>query len=172
MNFNLRQHVRELLTSSAIADPRQLAAEAFADIPAESYGPALRQCLPDVIREEIRHSRNFTPAPVMGEQPRVIGGGSKARPSPKVASIRAMWQVRLHERIHIGPEPSDWKLLGDCTFDQLMFAAGERRELAARNEAKAVEYAELAEAVRAAGVERVRDLPAGMLRARLESEAA
>lgn len=171
-DFSLRQHVRAILTDSTMADPRELAAEAFARIPAEDYGTALQQCLPDVVREEIRHSRNFAPAGAMTEQPRAIGSGAKARPSKKVASIRAMWQEKLRERIHTGPAPSDWRLLGDCTVDELMFAAEERRAMAARNEAKAEEYADLAEAVRTAGVQRVRDLPAAVLRTRLESEAA
>lgn len=173
--FNLRQHVRAVLASSTMADPRDLAAEAFARIPAEDYGAALRQCLADVVREEIRLSRNQRHDTVMAERPGPRGNVTRTRPpvrSAKVAGIRAMWQARLRERIHTGPASTDWRLLGDCTFAELMFAAEERRTIALRNEAKAAEYEELAEAVRAAGVERVRDLPADVLRGRLESEAA
>lgn len=170
-DFSLRKLVRDVLSASTMADPRGLAAEVFGRISPEDYGAALGECLPDVVREEIRYSRNHVaPAAPMAEQ-----AGSGAPPSgrsSKVASIRAMWQQKLRERIHTGPSATEWRLLGDCTFEDLMFAAGERREIAARNEVKAEEYAQLAEAVRAAGVQRVRDLPAETLRARLESEAA
>jgi hypothetical protein len=172
--FSLRSHVREVLANSTQADPRAIAAEAFDGIDPNEYGPALLQCLPDVVREEIRHSRNLAPVGTMQERPRAVGDSltpRKAR-SSKVASIREMWQEKLRERIHTGPSSADWRMLGDCSFDELMFAAAERRELAARNEAKATEYEELAEMVRTAGVGRVRDLPAALLRTRLESEAA
>lgn len=172
-DFNLRQVARDVLTSSTMADPRDLAAEVFRRIAAEDYAAALNECLPDFVREEIRHSRNLTaPAGLMAER---TGGGGGTRPAPrssKVAGIRSYWQSRLRERLHVGPAPSDWLLLGDCSFDDLMFAATARREIAARNAAKAEEYAELAEALRTAGVARVRDLPAKTLQARLEGEAA
>jgi hypothetical protein len=165
-DFNLRQVVRDVLAGSVMADPRQLAAEVFARVPVEEYGAALAQCLPDLVREEIRDSRNRTVEP-MAEQPT----GRPAR-SAKVAGIRDWWQTKLRERVHVGPAPSDWLLLGDCSFDDLMFAAEERRTIAARNSAKAAEFAALAEAVRDAGVTRVRDLPKDTLQARLEGEAA
>lgn len=174
-SFNLRKLIRDVLTNSLLADPRDLAAEAFQRIPADQHAAALRQCLTDVVREEIRLSRNHTPPTVMAERPGPRGNVARQRPaarSAKVAGIRAMWQEKLRERIHTGPASTDWRLLGDCTFEELMFAAGERRTIALRNEAKAAEYAELAEAVRAAGVVRVRDLPAEVLKDRLESEAA
>lgn len=173
--FNLRHLIRDVLTSSLLADPRDLAAEVFQRIPAEEHAAVLRQCLNDVVREEIRLSRNHTPPAVMAERPGPRGNIGRQRPasrSAKVAGIRAMWQEKLRERIHTGPGSTDWRLLGDCSFEELMFAAGERRTIALRNEAKAAEYAELAEAVRAAGVARVRDLPAEVLKNRLESEAA
>ncbi|MFJ4847569.1 hypothetical protein [Streptomyces sp. NPDC088733] len=167
-DFNLRQIVRDVLAASTMADPRDLAAEVYGRIPPDDYGTALAQCLPDVVREQIRQSRNLTTAP-MAETP---GGRAAPARSAKVSGIRAMWAQRLRERIHIGPAASDWRLLGDCGFDELMFAAAERRELAVRNAAKAEEYQELAEALRTAGVGRVRDLPAETLRAKFESEAA
>jgi hypothetical protein len=174
--FNLRKLVRDVLANSLLADPRDLAAEAFLRIPAAEHAAALRQCLTDVVREEIRLSRNHTPPTVTAGRPGPRGNTARQQPavarSSKVAGIRAMWQEKLRERIHTGPASTDWRLLGDCTFDELMFAAGERRTIALRNESKAAEYAELAEAVRAAGVARVRDLPAEVLKNRLESEAA
>jgi hypothetical protein len=169
-SFNLRHLIREVLTSSLMADPRALATEVLGRIPADQVEAALSECLPDVVREEIRCSRNrATNAAPMGERP----GSAPSGRSAKVAGIREMWQAKLRERLHVGPSPSDWRLLGDCTAEHLDFAAAERREQAARCEARAEEYGALAGALRAAGVKRVRDLPAATLRTRLgESEAA
>lgn len=183
-DFNLRQLVRDVLTASTMADPRDLASEVFRRIDPDDYAAALTQCLPDIVREQIRASRNrvdevtlelehapATEVPVMAEMPGPVGR-TKQRPvkSAKVAGIRDWWQTKLRERVHIGS--SEWRLLGDCTFADLMFAAQERRSIAAANSVKASEYAGLAEALQAHGVERVRDLPADALRARLEGEAA
>lgn len=83
--------------------------------------------------------------------------------SAKVAAIRAAGPKWLEERYNVGADPREWKRLGDCGFSELMFAAGQRREQAARTSAVAERLEGLAELVRAHGVDRVRDLPASVL---------
>lgn len=103
-----------------------------------------------------------------GAVPRPI---SKAAPAParqpgpsaKVAAIRAAGPKWLEERYNVGADPREWKRLGDCGFVDLMFAAGQRREQAARTSAAAERLEGLAELLRVHGVERVRDLPASVL---------
>lgn len=174
-DFNLRQLVRDVLTSSTMADPRDLAAEVFHRIDPADYSAGLTQCLPDIVREQIRMSRNAVTPAALAELPSIVREAPRRLParSAKVEGIRDWWKERLRERLSVGPNAADWRMLGDCSAADLDFAAADRRTIAAKTLAKAAEYAELAEAVRVAGVERVRDLPADVLRARLaEGQAA
>lgn len=194
-DFNLRKLVREVLDTSTMADPHDIADEVLRRIDDEDLRPALRQCLTDVVREQIRQSRNAfqPPAPnpvpppppvspvravppvpqVMQELP---GGAPAMKPKParsaKVAAIREHHQRWLRERLYASSDPRKWKFLGDCGFDDLMFAAGQRREDARRTSAVAQELERLAELVRQYGVARVRDLPEHILRAFKGGEAA
>lgn len=118
------------------------------------------------------HLTLHTRSQVMAESP-----GSVARPvaksgmpaagrpvrSAKVAAIRAAAPKWLEDRYCVGAGDGDWKFLGDCGFADLMFAAGQRREQAARTSAVAGRLEGLAELVRVHGVERVRDLPVSVL---------
>src|SRR5262245_58955494 len=78
------------------------------------------------------------------------------RPSAKVAAIRSAWQRSLRDRVEF---VGGWKLLGDCTYDDLMAAAKYRRQLADRNQAMATAYEALAHRLTAAGVATAGDLP-------------
>jgi len=83
--------------------------------------------------------------------------------SAKVAAIRESGPKWLRDRLNTGADPREWKRIGDCSFTDLMFAAGQRREQAARTSAAAERLEALAELVRTHGVQRVRDLPASVL---------
>lgn len=109
---------------------------------------------------------------VMAEQPGGIPRPVvKAAPAPsvrparsaKVAAIRASAPKWLSDRLNTGADPSEWKRIGDCSFSDLMFAAGQRRDQAARTSAKAEHLERLAELLRVHGVDRVRDLPESLL---------
>jgi hypothetical protein len=193
--FNLRRLVREVLDTTTMNDPHAIAPEVLRRIDASDLRAALGECLPSLVREMIRSSRNggfggpvermSVPSPssprltlhaqtgtpeVMSEHP---GSGPMAsvRRSPakkpgrsaKVAAIRASGPKWLADRINTAADPREWKRVGDCSFAELMFAAGQRREQAARTSAVAERLEGLAELVRAHGVERVRDLPASVL---------
>lgn len=190
--FHLRHVIREVLTTSSLADPRALSEEVFRRIPPKHYGAALRECLPDVVREENRRPRVAPAAEYAGSSQRSDPGPSSGRSAPaaeaaeplaeqhgtvparpraarpvgrsKAAAMRAWWRRELDKRVHVGPASEDWKVFGDCLFEDLMFMAQERRDLAARNSAKAEEYAQLADVLKAHDVKQVRDLPEEVLR--------
>lgn len=173
-DFNLRHLVREVLDSSAVNDPHLIAPDVLDRIDDTDLRAALGECLPSFVREMIRSSRTFltlhSQPDVMTESP----GGvprpvMKAEPvrrsglSSKVAAIRESGPKWLSERLNTGASPREWKRVGDCGFSDLMFAAGQRREQAARTSAVADRLEALAELVQSHGVSRVRDLPASVL---------
>ncbi|NUQ97871.1 MAG: hypothetical protein HOY79_15390 [Streptomyces sp.] len=187
-DFSLRHLIREVLDSSTLSDPHAIAAEVARRIDDADLRTALEQCLADPVREEIRKNRNgglptlatalpsaprltlHTQPDVMTEQPGgaprpVVKAAPVRRParSAKVAAIRESGPKWLRDRLNTGAEPREWKRIGDCTFTDLMFAAAQRRDQAARTSAAAERLEQLAELVRAHGVERVRDLPASVL---------
>lgn len=190
-DFNLRHLVREVLDNSTLNDPHAIAAEVGRRIDDGDLRTALEQCLAHIVREEIRSSRNgglpYLAAPadgrqggprltlhsqptVMTEQPGGVPGpvvkaapGRQAARSAKVAAIREAGPRWLRDRLNTGADPREWKRIGDCTFTDLMFAAGQRRDQAARTSAAAERLEALAELVRAHGVDRVRDLPESVL---------
>lgn len=194
-DFSLRHLVREVLDTTTMNDPHAIAPEVLRRIDATDLRAALGECLPSLVREMIRSSRNGgfgapagrapTPPPssprltlhagsdepeVMSEHPgsgplSSVGRAPAKKPgrSAKVAAIRASGPKWLTDRINTAADPREWKRVGDCSFADLMFAAGQRRDQAARTSAAAERLEHLAELLRANGVERVRDLPASVL---------
>jgi hypothetical protein len=190
-DFNLRHVVREVLAASTMNDPHALAGEVLRRISKDDYKAALQQCLANMVREEIRSHRNggFLSAPpqrsapprltlhagsdtpeVMSEHPgsgpmASVGRAPAKKPgrSAKVAAIRASGPKWLTDRLYTSADPREWKRVGDCSFTDLMFAAGQRRDQAARTSAAADRLEVLAELVRKYKVDRVRDLPASVL---------
>ncbi|OKI16542.1 hypothetical protein [Streptomyces sp. CB03911] len=186
-DFNLRSLVREVLGGTTMTDPTQIAREVDRRISEDDCRDALRQALRGYVREEItrmrRHHDVEEPVAqatlVSNVTPMASGGaGGPSAPvrtvkpvrSAKVAGIREWWSSKLLEPYHVGEKV--YRRLGDCSFEDLLFAAAERREHAARNAARAEWFEQLAETVRAAGVSRVRDLSTDVLQARLGDVAA
>lgn len=196
-DFNLRRLVREVMATSTMSDPGDLAVEVSRRIDPDDCRAALDQALRQYVREEITRMRMrhvpvaepYRPSPTLAPvipparstmtlteaQPAVARPVKLPAPvlpvrSAKVAGIRDWWTRELRNPIHVGGK--QWVRLGDCTFDDLMFAAAERRDLAERNAARAESFGKLAEAVKAAGVGRVRDLPTDVLSAHFAGAAA
>ena len=125
-DFNLRSLVQEVLRSSTMTDPGDLADEVLRRIPAKHHKAALQQTLRLFVRQvnsEVRISRQTAPA--------------SPATSTKVAAIRDGWQRRLRDRVHCNGQ---WKFLADCNYEDLLAAATERRQLADRNMAWARQY--------------------------------
>ncbi|MDQ6524285.1 hypothetical protein RB608_11770 [Nocardioides sp. LHD-245] len=148
--FQLRHCVRDVLSRTSEADPGVLAGLVLDEIPADAREVALAQAMRLFVRQIISENRT---AHHRGSSAPVHRSGQ----SVKVAAIRDNWQRRLHDRVH-GAD-SQWKILADCTYEDLCAAANEREELAARNSAWAREYRAMASAVLDAGAETFSDLP-------------
>lgn len=165
-DFVLRQVVREVLDTSLLSDPRELAVEVFTRIGATQRAEALQQALTVVVRQVISEQRHVTHIadPTRVQRPTTSSGPTRA------GMVREWWQRSLRDRIHVGQ--SNWKPLGDCTYDDIVFAAEERREQASRNNAKARQYQFLAGLLTDHDVKRVRDLPVETLARTLGTAAA
>lgn len=147
-DFVLRHIVRDVLRNSTLADPGDIAAEVLRRIPARSTRDALEQTLRLYVRQVISEVRiSSRPAPA-----------TAANGSWKVAAIRDGWQRRLRDPVHVGAQ--EWKLLADCSYEDLLAAAAERRQLAERNQAWARTYDAWAGLLVEHDVKRFGDLPA------------
>lgn len=151
MSYDLRQVVREFLDETDLTDFREMAEQLATEMPAKQLRAALADALPSLISTINQQRRMSNP---------ILTGSNPTR-SAKVAGIAAMHAAALHALVHVGGGAN--KHLGDCGYDDLMFAAEERREHARRNAAKADQYEALAIRLRASGVDRVADLPAAEL---------
>ncbi len=158
-DLNLRALVREVLDGTDLTQPREVAAETLARLKPEDVRSALEQILSEFVRYEMHRLRN------RGEAQAATAGRSR-----KVQAIREAWQQKLRDRVHVGE--LGWKMLADCTRDDLLFAARERRVMAERNQVKAYEYERLAKLLGDMRVPCVGDLPPDALRDELGGEAA
>lgn len=129
-DFILRQLVRDVLRDTDKADPGEVAGEVMARIPRGMVRAALSQALRLYVRQVISETRIGRTGPQSTVTP--------LNRSAKVTAIRDGWQKRLRDRVHVGS--GEWKFLADCTYDDLLAAATERRELAERNQAWARQY--------------------------------
>lgn len=146
--FNLRALVRETLATTPASDPREIASAVFVQIPTNQRAAALVDCLVSVVREVIGSQRPHNqPEPSPGAKPG----------SWKVKGIREEWARYLDTRWHVGE--AQWKRLADCTRDDLLFAAHERRVNAERNIAAATELEGLADLLAEHKVHHVAELP-------------
>lgn len=154
MSIDVRAVIREVLHTSSASDPDDLVALVFKEIPAADRGEALRQTLRPLVREGISLERMAHPIPT-GTRPTAPMG------SWKVRTIRENWERALRSRLHVGA--GEWKLLAECTRDDLLCAALEREMLAEQNAAAARNYTALAELLTMHGAATVADLPPDIL---------
>lgn len=175
-DFNIRQLVRDVLRSSTMADPGDVADEVMRRIPKEMMRAALAQVLREVVRQVMGEERQAnrsgggisteppqqTPLSVAPSQP-TNTAPRVANRSFKVNAIRDGWQKRLTDRIHVGQSARDWKLLKFCTYDDLLFAATERRGIADSNATAARQYDMWARLINEHDVATFGDLPAEAL---------
>lgn len=164
--FSLRAIVREVIDGSTITDPGEVAAEVDRRVPDEHVREAMNEGLRALVREVFRAGGippGVREAPRPGRAPVAPLKGRSA----KRKAINDSWKRVLEKRVHVGPDPSAWKLMGDCAYDDLMFMAEERRAIAARTLSRADRYEALADLLKLHGVEQVRELPEEVLVAHL-----
>jgi hypothetical protein len=127
--LNLRAMIREVLDETDLVDPTDVAEETFHRLTRGQYAPALRQTL-----------RQFARLVMTSQGAAPTGDSAPANRSWKRDAIRAELGG-FREYYHTA---DGWKHLRDCTRDDLLFAANERREQADRNIAEAERLEKLA----------------------------
>lgn len=150
--FSLRHVVHDVLTETDLADPSDVANAVLARIPEDLSRVALAQALRGYVRQVIGQARMTRPEQDTEQKP--------TGRSWKRDALREGWRDRLHDRTHV---ENGWKLLAECTYEDLLAAAAERRDLAERNLASAQQYEKWASLVSEYGVETFGDLPAAVL---------
>jgi len=148
--MQLRSFVRDIAARRPRSQPDVIAAAVVKNTPPEMvlafYEQALRMVVPDLLRLE----RN-TAIAAMRRPP-----STRQSVSANVAAIRSVkWENIFRSKICTG---TGWKLVGDCTADDLDFCAVARRKDAALVVAQAEFYEDLALRMRKAGVETAREL--------------
>lgn len=149
-DLNLRHMVQKALLASESVEYADIAAQVLAALPKRRHAAALTEALPAFVRAVAITQRGTATA-----QPDPPDIQTSQPESWKVKGYRA-WAHRLTDT-YTGAHGR--KRLGDFTFDDLQFLADKCRDLAEKNAASAAQWDRLAEAVKDAGVEHVRDLP-------------
>ena len=157
--FNLRQLVRDTIRTSKSVEYADIAHTVLAAMSSEDYRAASAAMLPSYVRAVAASER--TPGPVHPpmHQPTLASVGLQPE-SWKVTSIRNNWQARKEE---IYATAHENKRLGDFTYEDLIFQSNLNQGQAKKKLAKAKGWRNLADLMRAEGVETVRELPAEML---------
>jgi hypothetical protein len=161
---NLRDLAREVIDQSSSDDLAVMVAALLARIEDVDLRDALQQTLRSFIREVIRQHRTAQPGAV--DQPEA----SEQNESWWVKGMREAHQHRLHDRFHVGE--THWKTLALMTYDDLVFAAEERRQIAKRNLGQADLIDAWAALVSRHQVACFGDLPPEVIAAALERPAA
>lgn len=143
--FNPLATARNILIDTRETDPDVIADLIFKATPKRDIPALYRQQLRDVALDAIRFTRMNNPEPTTPQQ------------SSRLTAIRERHVAELDQRVYANGE---WKLLGDCTVEDVLDLAAQRHEIAARNTAKAAEFEKLAARMAEFGARTVRDLEA------------
>jgi hypothetical protein len=167
--FNLRQTVKEVLGSSTMADPTDIADEVLRRIDRKDYPAALAQAMRPFVRQMVSESRpplGDVPMPAAPGQAPLVGTPFHVR-----LNYRNAWQKALLSR-ETDPTIGKWMFLRDATAQNLENMAAHRETQAEKNRHKARQLRALRDAVIEHGVETVGDLPAETLMPLLGGQAA
>lgn len=145
--FDIREAVRSVIDETDLTAPEDIAAKVAESVPARQLRPVLADVLRDYVRLELGRERRHNELPLPGR-------------SAKRAAIAEYGQRWLRDRVSVANE---WKMVGDCTQDDCLAVAAERRENARRNEAMAELWEARAALLKRHRVRRLADLPADAL---------
>lgn len=152
--MDLRELIRNVAAEYPKAQPNEIARHAAKLTPpdqiVEFYEAALRPLVQDVLRQD----RNIAIHHVVSDRSGV------PCVSPKVAGIRSWWQQMLESRVAL---ENGWKVFGDCTYDEVLYCAKERRAHAESVIAQADWYESIARKMKQRRVCAVRELPEQIL---------
>ena len=162
-SFSLNVIIREIMDEATHLGPDAVATEVAGRIPAEHRDAVFTAALRTHVRMTMNTQRSTPVGKLSPLPPR----------SAKGEAIRA-WAVeqrngRLTEQLHVGG--GEWKLLADCTADNLRFAAADRVAHASQLLAKAEAFEALANVMDQLSAKTVKDLPDTVVDSTLPSEA-
>jgi hypothetical protein len=160
--FSLKALAREVWDEIGGADYHVLAKEIARRVRPEDRVAALNESM-------LEYARHFAVGlRPSGRKTRPGAGQRNSARSAKVAGIRRSWpQLRARILTNDGQKP-----LSDCTAADLIFHVDLLERQARQNQAKAGWYREIAAALKAHKVQRVRDLPDAVIAEFLGERAA
>lgn len=141
--FNPLTTARAVIEQTDLVDPDDIAAEVFRRTPKGDIDQLYRGLLRDVARSAI-HKASMQVTAEHRDQPR-----RSPNRSSKVAAIRAAHYSYYDQRVYASGE---WKLLRNCTRDDVLDLAAQRQQAADQNAAKAEEFRALHAKMVTAGV--------------------
>lgn len=156
--FSIRSAVRAVIDDTDLASPEEIAAKVAESIPAKELRAVVAVVLRDYVRIQLHQGRLSTSFVSPSD---VKPSDVKPNGSAKVRAIRDAAPRWLRDRVYIGA--AGWTLLGECTYENLLYLESERLDNAAASTAAAQRYARLAALVKRYKVARVADLPKRVL---------
>jgi hypothetical protein len=145
-DFDIRAAIREVVDSSDLTDPGEIAAKVAEQVPAPKLRHVLAMVLRDYVRVELHRYRTWR---------KPVEPAPKPARSPHQAAVRE-WVRVLRQPVAV--EENVWKQFGECSADDLAFLAGDRRQNAADSIAAAERFEKYAAALDESGAETVADL--------------
>lgn len=175
--FSLHKFIRTVQRDTGVTHPDKLTAEvitALADAPSEHQDAALEQAIRSSVQHTLnsmRHARIFPGDHLYsGAQDESVAG--KAQPDSSRSWKVQGWRSKLEKLYPLWTDNDDWVPFGDLTIAALDQSAAYHAKLADANRAKSIEMYEWAALLREHRVERIRQLPETVLRARLDGDVA
>lgn len=151
--FNLRHAIRDYIAGSDEMDPSRIADAVMKQIPRSAYGRVIRELLRGAVVDEMGEQRRRAmaskPSPVTPGRSRFHGW--KARQGDQ-------WLRALSVPVEVGAQT--YRALGECSADDLDYAARRRYDLASANRVQARKFEAYRDAVLEHGVATFGDLPA------------
>jgi hypothetical protein len=143
---------RDVLATTDLADPSDIAEEIFNRTPKREIAGAYRMILRTMARVELGRMRMNGSA-----QDQTVGDQTGAQParSSKVAGIRQYFSDTYEQRVCAFEK---WKMLLDCTREDVLDLAAQSLKAANQNLAKHEKWQALADQMLADGAVTVRDL--------------
>lgn len=151
--FDIHELIREVIDTSGLADPGEIADAVMDKIGDSDLRTALHSVLRAAVREIFRGHRDSVLA------------ASRAGVS-RANQVRDWYVQTLQVRLHVGDSDGApvWALFGDCSQAELEFVVNERREVARANALQAKRYEAVQSRMKAKRAKFVRDLSAEDLR--------
>lgn len=159
MTFDLNAAIEAAMESGS-SGPHGIADKVFPAIPASEVPALAQRLLSAYVRDYLQSRRAANPV-LGGIRPAPHDPAVSHRPSAKLAKRRSEWASWMRDQVHVGH--GKWRQLGQCTRDDLLFAANERDTMAASNAAKADTFRDLAAKLEAHKVTTVAALPPTVL---------